>query len=276
MGIRLATGGRTSGTALWSVLAASATGTSHRAKNTACQDAHHLALGDDETVVAAAADGAGSARLGGDGAAIASDWAAELLAFHLAESKPRHVSDWEQLLIGVLTRTRARLRHAAGVRNAPLHDLATTLILVAVTPDVVGVAQVGDGTAVLRRTEGGLEVVAEVERAEYLNETVFLTSRGWRDDARTAVIDAADIDAVALLTDGLQLVALDLATGAPHAPFFEPLFAFARDGANDPDELETFLGSERISARTDDDKTLVIAVRRRPERPGAERRERGA
>jgi hypothetical protein len=243
------------------VVGASATGTSHRDKGSACQDAHHLAFGDDDTVVLAAADGAGSARLGGDGAAIASQWAAELLAFQLEEPKPATDADWEQLLLGVLGRTRARLRHAADVHGAPLGDLATTLIVAAVTPEVIAVAQVGDGTAVIRRG-GDLSVVAEVARAEYLNETVFLTSRGWRSDARTAVIDADGVDAIALLTDGLQLLALDLASGAPHAPFFDPLFAFAVDEESDPADLETFLGSERVSARTDDDKTLVIAVRR--------------
>ncbi len=254
MGVRLATS--------WRVVGASSTGTSHLADHRPCQDAHHLALGDEDTVVAAAADGAGSAPLGGDGAAIASQWAAELLAFQLAESHPTDAADWDRLLVSVLARTRARLRHAAAARGVAPGDLATTLILSAITSDAVAVAQVGDGTAVVRSTDGGLSVVAEVERAEYLNETVFLTSRGWRDDARTAVVDATDIDAVALLTDGLQLVALDLASGAPHAPFFEPLFAFAGDEANDPNELDTFLGSARIAERTDDDKTLVIAVRR--------------
>lgn len=243
------------------MVGASSTGTSHLARDAACQDAHHVVLGDDGTVVAAAADGAGSARLGGEGAAIASRWAAELLAFQLAEAKPATDSDWAPLLVNVLTRTRARLRHGAAARGAPIGDLATTLIFAAITSDVVAIGQVGDGTAIVRRA-GELVVLAEVERSEYLNETVFLTSRGWKEDARTAVIDAAGIDALALLTDGLQLLALDLASGSPHAPFFDPLFAFAGDEQNDPAELEAFLGSERVSARTDDDKTLVIAVRR--------------
>ena len=54
----------------------------------------------------------------------------------------------------------------------------------------------------------------------------------------------------------------------PHTPFFTPLFRFAasveeddekRDAAGE--QLAAFLSSERVNARTDDDKSLVLAVR---------------
>jgi hypothetical protein len=61
------------------------------------------------------------------------------------------------------------------------------------------------------------------------------------------------------MTDGLQLVAFDLSTGMPHAPFFTPFFAFAA-GDGDAEQLAEFLGSERVGERTDDDVTLVVAA----------------
>ena len=60
------------------------------------------------------------------------------------------------------------------------------------------------------------------------------------------------------------MVSLNLATMAPHAPFFERLFEFVRE-TPDPDErrrqFEALLRSPRICDRTDDDKTLVVGVR---------------
>jgi hypothetical protein len=140
-----------------------------------------------------------------------------------------------------------------------LAERATTLLVAAVTPSLIATAQIGDGAIVVRRC-GVLEVPAAVERGEYLNETCFLTSSGWLAEARTAVVPAAGVDAVAGMTDGLQLLAFDLAAGTPHAPFFEPLFAFAAD-AGAVGDLEAFLGSDRVGSRTDDDVTIALAAR---------------
>ena len=63
------------------------------------------------------------------------------------------------------------------------------------------------------------------------------------------------------MTDGLQLVAIELATATPHPGFFDPLMRWASsDDAND-DELADFLASPRLAERTDDDLTIAIAVR---------------
>jgi hypothetical protein len=61
------------------------------------------------------------------------------------------------------------------------------------------------------------------------------------------------------MTDGLQLVAFDLATGVPHAPFFAPFFSFVA-GDGEVAQLTEFLGSERVAERTDDDVTLAVAA----------------
>lgn len=56
---------------------------------------------------------------------------------------------------------------------------------------------------------------------------------------------------------------MDVTTNKPHVPFFQPLVAFAARAENQTDareQLTAFLASERVCARTDDDKTLVLAV----------------
>jgi hypothetical protein len=152
-----------------------------------------------------------------------------------------------------------RARSALADDEGPFEERATTLLVARVDASSVETAQVGDGAVVLRR-DGLLEVLAPDAKGEYLNETTFLTSASWRDDLRLASVPAGGIDGVAVLTDGLQLIAFDLVTGAPHGPFFEPFFAFAADGGPEAD-LARFLGSERVGSRTDDDVTLAVAVR---------------
>ncbi len=78
-----------------------------------------------------------------------------------------------------------------------------------------------------------------------------------------------EIDAVALLTDGAAKFAVDISSGRPGAALFEKLFAFAADpnlSAGERDAaLADFLASERVCRYSDDDKTIVLAVRVPPE-----------
>ncbi len=71
------------------------------------------------------------------------------------------------------------------------------------------------------------------------------------------------VRALAASSDGLLRLALRLPGQEPFEPFFRPLFGFAASaGAADAQrQLVRFLDSPRVSARTEDDKTLVVAVR---------------
>jgi hypothetical protein len=74
-------------------------------------------------------------------------------------------------------------------------------------------------------------------------------------------------EAVVLLTDGMERLVLDFETQSPHGPFFDRIFApverskaVGRDGQLSR-SLADYLMGEAINARTDDDKTLVVAAR---------------
>ena len=59
------------------------------------------------------------------------------------------------------------------------------------------------------------------------------------------------------------MLAMNMAVGAPHKPFFLPLFDFtanADDKTVAKEQLLRFLRSDRITQRTDDDLTLIIAA----------------
>ena len=244
MGVGLdAEAGAEAAVGTWRALASSVAGSGHRARGVGCEDSSCVEVGDDGTLLVAVADGAGSAPLAAEGSsrAVAAAMEAMRAGVDLAD---------------VMAAARASLEPvAAGER---LGDRATTLLVVRVRDGVVETAQVGDGAVVLRRA-GALEVVAADEKGEYLNETCFLTSAGWLESLRCASVDADGVDGVAAMTDGLQLVAFDLATGVPHAPFFEPFFAFVA-GDGEVEGLATFLGSDRVGERTDDDVTLAVAA----------------
>ena len=67
------------------------------------------------------------------------------------------------------------------------------------------------------------------------------------------------------MSDGLVRLAINVADNAHHAPFLQPLLSFAAEAEDEAaarEQLAGFLASDRVCARTDDDKTLVLAVRR--------------
>jgi hypothetical protein len=59
------------------------------------------------------------------------------------------------------------------------------------------------------------------------------------------------------------MLALKIPEGTPHGPFFAPLFRFSGEWKEEEDakqQLESFLRSPRVSERTDDDLTLLLAT----------------
>jgi hypothetical protein len=130
-------------------------------------------------------------------------------------------------------------------------------------PELVAVAQVGDGVAVVADHAMVPVALTLPAHGEYVNETTFLVSPGALEVAQVRVWHGA-ATGLAMLSDGLQRMALNLPSGDPHAPFFSPLFSFAA-ATDDPAEaqrkLRGFLGSPRVVERTDDDVTLLLAAR---------------
>ncbi|MDF5711368.1 MAG: PP2C family serine/threonine-protein phosphatase [Nostoc sp. S4] len=249
--------------AQWRIVAASVCGTSHLKNKQLCQDAHHWQLLSNNILVAAAADGAGSASLGKVGAMVAVETAIEnICTKQLTRSTLTNDSHVRSLLNdAILAAKKAVEDEAFGCDKQP-QDLATTLIIMVATPEVVAVAQIGDGLAVAKDQMGNLLALTMPDSGEYINETTFLTSPTALDTAQMRLW-RTDIVNVGIITDGLQMLALNMVVGEPHKPFFFPLFEFvanAEDKTAAKEQLVKFLRSERITQRTDDDLTLIIAA----------------
>ena len=254
----------TSPTQSWQILGASVVGTSHTKNGTPCQDAHAHRLLANDVAVLVTADGAGSADHSDQGAAQAVETAADSLAEALHWlGWPAAEHEWQPLFEAVFTRARDSVVGLAEAQGLPPRAFACTLLCVVASARGVAVAQVGDGLAVATRDGGAWFLAATPQRGEYANETYFLTQPGGLPPVDVQLY-AESVQAVAAMTDGLLRLVLDLTRNEPHQPFFQPLLAFAAQ-VNDAEEaaatLAAFLGSERVCARTDDDKTLVLAVR---------------
>ena len=243
-------------TAAWSVLGASVAGTGHRSRALPCQDACRWChFGPDgDWLAVAVADGAGSASHADAGATLTCDELIRRVALAPPDTllTPDGMTD---LFRGV----REALLAEAERLGVPGREVACTALLAVLGPSAAAFAQAGDGAIVV-----GDRVVFWPEPAEYANATDFLADADWVAKLRFESVAGA-IEEVAVLTDGLQRLALDFASETPHTAFFRPLFDALRSGTDAEsliDPLRTFLDSPRVNARTDDDKTLVIAARR--------------
>lgn len=244
----------------WRVIGASVPGTSHEKLGQPCQDAHCWADLGRGRIVLAVADGAGTAHFGEVGSTIAAAHAVESVARSAQHYSPGN-EQWQPILQEAMLVARSAVESEAATRQLRPRDLATTLILVVATPDLVATAQVGDGAAVAMRG-GDCVAVTTVHNGEYINHTDFITSPDGLQSARYAV-HRVKVDRVAVLSDGLQGLAMKMPEGTPHAPFFEPLFRFIAAVSNERagrQQLVAFLRSPRITARADDDLTLLLAA----------------
>ena len=246
----------------WRVVAASVGGTSHLKNNQLCQDAHHWQILPDNVLVAAVADGAGSAVSGKVGAMVAVEAAIENIS---VKQLTRRTLDDEQVrsvLNDAIIAAKLAVEDEAAACDKQPQDLATTLIITIATPELAAVVQIGDGMAVAKDRIGNLLALTMPDNGEYINATTFLTSPNALDTAQMRIWREAIVN-VGVLTDGLQMLALNMAVGEPHKPFFFPLFDFAAnadDKGAAKEQLATFLRSDRITQRTDDDLTLIIAA----------------
>ena len=252
----------------WRVIRASVQGTSHARTGQPCQDSSSVGVGaPDGMLVAAVADGAGSATLSADGSRIAACAATKratyLMRLHV---QPFYEGVLEEILRESIRSARIELKAEANRQNKSLREFATTLIVAICAHKMTGAAQIGDG-AMVAAGEGvpgdGYALFSAPQRGEYANTTNFITSDSWQDSLAIRM-RYGRIGRVAMFTDGVQSIALNAAAGnAPYAPFFDPLFGWAVKQKNEQaagNALKAFLSSPRVTARADDDLTLLLAI----------------
>jgi serine/threonine protein phosphatase PrpC len=239
-------------------------GPSHTDLDIPCQDASHVAVNDDTTheiLIACVADGAGSAKHGKEGSAIACRIVCEHITSYLkanqgVEGLQRdHVVRWCE-------HTRRELREKADRLGTHLRELATTLCVGILSEERCIFFQIGDG-AIILRNNNVYGVVFWPQSGEYANTTNFLTADDYQNHLEFLATTGSFSD-VALFTDGIERMALDFSKRTPFVPFFDPLLGALRTAETmqyHGEELRRFLQSDAMRSRSDDDKTLIVATR---------------
>jgi hypothetical protein len=252
-------------TTKWCIIGSSAIGTSHKKTGAPCQDAFTYKLLSSGELIIAVSDGAGSASKSDVGSAKTVETAVAFLVSQLADKIPTDETGWEVVIKKVFHVARDAIVELAEATEAPLRDYAATLALVVLTNNWVAGGLVGDSITVILDEDEQLSVLCIPQRGEYANMTNFLTQDNALDVLDIQIKNRPSVGA-AVFSDGLQSLAVNIAHNTPHAPFFTPLFAFTTAIENETiarQQLTDFLNSERVNARTDDDKTLVLARRER-------------
>jgi hypothetical protein len=246
----------------WVLIGATIQGSHQLLESRPCQDAQAF-LSMDDVLLIAIADGLGTALCAQQGAQLAVQAVLKGAGDLLAAAIPGTEEGWHELLQSSILGSRARLEEEAGRQRAPMADYATTLILAIVSRGWLATAHIGDGAVVMLDGDGVFSMVLTPQNGEYANETFSLTL----PDASERVVYQvcqANVQALGLLTDGLQRLSIHQFDGSPHVPFFAPLFQ-QLPGITDPAKaarsLAGFLSSEKARKLSGDDKTLVLVGR---------------
>ncbi len=248
---------------MWRFAASWTTGTSHLKAGLPCQDRFACSCLPNGGFVAAVADGAGSAARAEEGAEIAVEVA--IHAVHRAVVDGR--SDFARLVHEAMVAASEAILTAARVEGREARDFASTLLIAVATCSGGAALQIGDGVIVVCEGSEGWSWVFWPERGEYANTTRFLTDEDAMAHLQVEAFVAPPTD-IALMSDGLEPLALHYASKTAHAPFFDPLFKSLRATEGEGEvialsrALESFLASPRLAERTDDDLSLVMATRR--------------
>jgi len=245
---------------MWKIIGESVVGTSHSAAAGECQDAveaRMIALNGEDVLIFALSDGAGSATHATEAAKLTVE------KFCMAV-QGRVEASAELDLLSCCEEVRAVLLRRAKELQCPPRELSATLIAGVVASTWSRFVQIGDG-AIVREKDGQYHALTWPDAGEFVNTTVFLVSLNWKEVVQQVNCEE-NISALAAFTDGLQELVLRHTDRSVHQPFFpgmmEQLRA-AEDAGALRHPLRAFLASPAVNARTDDDKTLLLACRAR-------------
>ena len=249
---------------LWNSVTVSVTGSSHRENGQPCQDSSAISTvrhKRQDSLIAVCSDGAGSASHAEEGSRTACEAGiAQAKAFveshGLDAVSHAVVLDW-------CVQIRQALEARAFELEAKLGDLHCTFLLAILGHESSVFVQIGDGAMVIDGGEG-FEAIFWPQAGEFAGMTNFITSPDLESCVNFQRVDQC-VKEFAAFTDGLERLALAFHNKTVHSPFFSPMFEkleSMNDVAEYQEGLRKFLGSKTITERTDDDTTLVLAIRR--------------
>ena len=153
----------------------------------------------------------------------------------------------------------------ADTEGRPIGDYACTILGAVIGPHGAAYLQIGDGAIVVTGEEmGEYSWIFWPQHGEYANSTCFLTQA---DASENLMFEPGPpVQELAIFSDGIERLVLDMAARSVHSPAFRPIFQWLAGTAPNAVQgckqaLAAYLASDHVNRRTDDDKTLVMATR---------------
>jgi serine/threonine protein phosphatase PrpC len=185
---------------MWKSISCEVQGRGHIKSASPCQDKTIVCSRNGVSIIALA-DGAGSAKLSHFGAECVINSASDFIAdnfFSLIEN-----SDGRQVKLLILETINADLEKIAEEHECTLNDLASTLLLVAVSSDRYIIIHIGDG--IIGYLDGtDLKIASFPDNGEYPNITTFVTSKSALASMRLFKGNINDISGFIIMSDGTE------------------------------------------------------------------------
>lgn len=246
---------------------ASVIGTSHINRGMPCHDSHMIRyINDDEGIIVAVSDGMGSAKHAEIGSALAVECITDFISDALKEnedSDDEEKQDLTDILKDGYMEVQKRLVKEAEISEVQPRDLnCTLLVFLAINKHEQYIAQVGDCIAIGQTEDSDTyHIIAEPQKGEYANQTFSVVNEESVENGDYELLEHP-LKRIALMSDGLEGMTINAATKDVSKGFFDPFFkAFSQSNFSEErasTSLKTFLSSDRINKKTDDDKTLVF------------------
>lgn len=243
---------------------AQTTGAAHQMRGVPCEDTMGLTIITDQQgiswLIAAVADGAGSAQCAAQGSHIATESFIEAAAETIIRSGAR---DLDGVMRSSAVYARTTLEVVAEDAGRSLDDYHTTLLACVTSGARSAFFQIGDGAILVSPAGGaGWKPVFSPQTGEERHITYFLTLPEAYQVAEITTSDAA-ISHVALTTDGLQDILLHPETLAVRSTLLDKLVAALSETQTFGDAvpvssgLFTVLDSTAFRRMTADDTSLL-------------------
>lgn len=243
---------------------AQTTGAAHIKRGVPCEDTMGLSIIKDTQgttwLIAAVADGAGSAKCAAEGSRVATESFIEAAAETIIRTG---TDDLHTLMRTSAAYARAILEFVAEYAGRPLEDYHATLLACVTCGSRSAFLQIGDGAIIVRgASDGSWKTVFTPQNGEERHYTYFLTLPEAFQVAEVATSECP-VTHVALTTDGLQDILLHPETLEVRATFLEKLAAglsatnMTGDAEKVSSGLFSVLDSTAFRRMTGDDTSLL-------------------
>jgi len=275
----------------WSYLYAYVQGKGHIEENIPCQDYCNVFQHTNYSICVVS-DGAGSCERSDIGSMNATSFAnhhfsklIEENKWHRAKAKIKP-KEWRKVSIKCLKAIKKDLEKISISEGCTLKSLSCTLIIAIHFKDKLLITHVGDGRAGYCNNKDEWKAMLTPYKGSYSNETVFITSDIWHDEATLnkyieSKIITEKVKAFCLLTDGCENASFEcykideqssipVDVNRPFKDFFHdnvsihiPNLVKAQKSQSELNEIwETFLkcGNDTLKNESDD-KSMILAVK---------------